>query len=187
MKLLISASFLLLIFSGCTEKQSVLYINNIGLCSKPMATLYLNDIDVQNSSKSFNIAPDEIRSALTGALQDTNCFNVFSAKKGSDSLESKDEYLVNAKVNLYQEKETVEKNIFKKEEKERIGMMILLYASNNGNKVNASAKSELSAEQSKILGFKNEKDSSGDGQTILKNATKKVSISLTDGFAKLQK
>jgi len=185
MKQILSAVFLLLLFSGCVEKKNVLYIDNQSLCSEPMAILYLKDIEIKNNAKTFNIAPDEIRSALVGSLKETNCFKVFSFNKNR-TLESENEYILNAKVTLNQEEEVVEKNIFKKEQQELISMAIVLHANNDTRKVNATAKSELLTDKSKILGFKNERDVSGDAQTVLQNATKKVSLALTDGFLKLQ-
>lgn len=185
MKQILSAIFLVLLFSGCVEKKNVLYIDNQSLCSEPMATLYLKDIDIKNSAKTFNIAPDDVRSALISALKETNCFKVFSFNK-SRTLESDNEYVLNAKVTLNQEEEVVEKNIFKKEQKELISMAIVLQANNDNKKVNATAKSELLTDKSKILGFKNERDVSGDNQTVLQNATRKASLALTDGFIKLQ-
>ncbi|MDD5372181.1 MAG: hypothetical protein PHO62_02005 [Sulfurimonas sp.] len=185
MKQILSAIFLVLLFSGCVEKKNVLYIDNQSLCSEPMATLYLKDVDIKNNAKTFNIAPDEIRSALIGSLKETNCFKVFSYNK-SRTLESDKEYILNAKVTLTQEEEVVEKNIFKKEQKELITMAVVLQAYNENKKVNATAKSELSTDKSKILGFKNERDVTGDSQTVLQNATRKASLALTDGFIKLQ-
>jgi hypothetical protein len=184
MKKTVSAISLLLLFTGCVEKKSVLYINNLGLCQEPIATLYIKDLDIKNSSKTFNIAPEEIRTALIGSLKETNCFRVSSFNK-NQFLSSDREYIVNAKVALQQTEEVVEKNIFKKEKEELLSMSITLNASSDGRKVNASSKSELQIEGSKILGFKNERDVSGDAQTVLQNATKKVSIALRDGFLKL--
>ncbi len=186
MKKILSVVFLLLIFSGCVDKKSVLRIDNLGLCSTPMAKLYINDVTVENSSQTFNIASDEIKTSLVNALNETNCFVVSTSQKSKESLESKSEYLLDAKVNLSQEKEVVEKNIFKKSETEHLVMLISLSAINNGNKVLANAKSELLIDKSKYLGFKVESDVAGDNRTILKNATKKVSIALSDGFSKLK-
>jgi hypothetical protein len=111
---------------------------------------------------------------------------VSTSQKSKESLESKSEYLLDAKINLSQEKEVVEKNIFKKSETEHLVMLISLSAINNGNKVLANAKSELLIDKSKYLGFKVESDVAGDNRTILKNATKKVSVALSDGFSKLK-
>lgn len=184
MKKILSALFLLLLFAGCTEKKSVLYINNLDLCREPIATLYLKDIEVKNNSKTFNIAPEDIKASLIASLKETNCFKVSSYSK-NQYLSSENEYIVSSKVTLTQSEEVVEKNIFKKEQEEMISMAITLNASSDGRKVNASSKSELLIEKSKILGFKNEKDVTGDTQTVLHNATKKVSIALRDGFLKL--
>ncbi|MBW6488847.1 hypothetical protein [Sulfurimonas sp.] len=186
MKKILSAGLLLLIFSGCVDKKSVLRIDNVGLCTNPMATLYINDINVQNSSETFNIPAEEIKSSLIAALNETNCFVVSTAKMTKASLESKSEYMLDAKVILSQEKEVVEKNIFKKSESEHLTMAISLAAGNNGNKVTANVKSELLIDKSKYLGVKTKSDVEGDNKTIVKNATKKVSIALSEGFSKLK-
>jgi hypothetical protein len=94
--------------------------------------------------------------------------------------------MLDAKVILTQEKEVVEKNIFKKSESEHLTMAISLAAGNNGNKVTANAKSELSIDKSKYLGVNTKSDVDGDNKTIVKNATKKVSIALSEGFSKLK-
>jgi hypothetical protein len=184
MKKILSAVLLLLLFAGCTEKKSVLYINNLDLCQAPIATLYLKEIDIKNSSKTFNIAPDEIRGALINSLKETNCFKV-SPYNRNQSVTDDNEYILNAKVTLQQTEEVVEKNIFKKEKEELLSMAITLHASSDGRKVNAGSKSELLIDKSKILGFKNERDVAGDTKIVLQNATKKVSIALRDGFLKL--
>ncbi|MDO9267382.1 MAG: hypothetical protein Q7U00_09900 [Sulfurimonas sp.] len=186
MKKIIFSTALLLIFSGCVDKKSVLLINNLGLCSAPTAKLYINDVTVENSSQTFNISSDEIKISLINALNETNCFVVSTSQVSKDSLTSKDEYLLDAKVNLSQDKDVVEKNIFKKTETERMVILISLSANNNGNKVLANAKSELVIDRSKYLGFKPESDRAGDNRSILKNATKKVSIAISDGFSKLK-
>lgn len=186
MKKVIFSTVLLLIFSGCVDKKSVLLINNLGLCSAPVAKLYINDVTVENSSQTFNISSDEIKISLVNALNETNCFVVSTSQVSKNSLMSKDEYLLDAKVKLSQDKEVVEKNIFKKSETEHLAMLISLSANNNGNKVLANAKSELVIDNSKYLGFKPESDRAGDNRSILKNATKKVSIALSDGFSKLK-
>ena len=181
MKKILSALFLLLLFSGCTEKKSHVFINNVGLCQAPIAMLHIGDIAIENSSRTFNISSEEIRVALVESLRETNCFSILSASNG----DSDNEYLVNVKVNLSQQKEMVEKNIFKKEEKERLVMSMSLSAKNNGNSVFANSKSELLIDKSKILGFKNKADAQGDSRVVLHNATKKVSIALRNGFSKL--
>ncbi len=186
MKKILSAVLVFLVFSGCVDKKSVLRIDNIGICSAPAAKLYLNDISVENNSATFNIPADEIKSSLASALNETNCFVVSTAKMSKDALESKNEYIVDAKVILSQQKEVVEESFFKKSENEHLAMAISLAASNNGNKVNANAKSELSIDKSKYLGIKTKSDIEGDHDTIVKNATKKVSIALSEGFSKLK-
>lgn len=186
MKKIVSAALLLLIFSGCVDKKSVLRIENVGLCANPMATLYMNDIDVQNNSQTFNIPAEEIKSSLITALNETNCFVVSTAKMTKASLESKNEYILDAKVILSQEKEVVEKSIFKKSESEHLTMAISLAVGNNGNKVGANAKSELTIDKSKYLGVNAKSDVEGDNKTIVRNATKKVSIALSEGFSKLK-
>jgi len=65
-------------------------------------------------------------------------------------------------------------------------MLISLNAHNNGNKVVANAKSEIVIDKSKILGFKPESDTLGDKRMLIKNATKQVSIAISDGFLKLR-
>lgn len=179
MKKTLSVMFLFLVFTGCTEKKNVLYIDNLGLCSTPVAKLYLNDVVVENSSQTFNIAPNDIKDSLVDALNETNCFVILASHRS-------DEYVVNTKVNLSQEKETVEETLFKKSEKERLVMAISLSANDSNSKVLANAKSELLIDKSKILGFKTGPDVTGDNRIILKNATKKVSIALKDGFSKLK-
>ena len=176
-----------LFFSGCVDKKSTLMINNMGICTKSVATLYINNIEMQNSSQTFNITQEELTLSLINALKETNCFVVSTSKVDNmDSLEYKGDYLLDVKVSLSQDKEVVEKNLFKKVEQEKLLMIISLLAHNKTSRVNANAKSELIIDKSKILGFKTEADPAGDKRTILKNATKKVSISLHDGFLKLQ-
>lgn len=175
-----------LFFSGCVDKKSVIFIDNMGLCTKSVATLYINSVDVQNNSQTFNATADEITLSLVDALKETNCFVVSSSKIGSvHSLES-NEYLLDVKANLSQDREVTDKNIFKKVEKEQLLMTISLLAHNKTTRVTANSKSELMIDKSKILGFKTEADPAGDKRTILRNATKKVSIALHDGFLKLR-
>ena len=176
-----------LFFSGCVDKKNVLFIDNMGLCTKSVATLYINSVEIQNNSQTFNITHDELTLSLVNALKETNCFVVSTSKMDSVySLESKTDYLLDAKVSLSQDKEVVEENLFKKVEKEKLLMIISLQAHNKTTKVTANSKSELIIDKSKILGFKTQADAAGDKQTILKNATKKVSIALNDGFSRLQ-
>lgn len=185
-KTLFAVIFILAV-SGCVDKKKVLTIQNQDLCSAPVATLYLNKLEIQNKAETFNITADEIRSALTDNLQQTNCFMVSMYERDEESLNTEYEYLLDTKVSLSQEREVVEKNIFKKEENELLSMNISLYAHNKKRKVNASAKSELAASKSKILGFTPEKDIQNDKKTVLQNATKRASILLNEGFIKMQK
>lgn len=173
------------LFSGCAEKKRVIYIDNRALCQAPMATLYIKDVTIQNNSKTFNITPNEVKLSLAEALSETNCYKVQLADKDASSLENVNEYVLSTKVDIYQEKDVIEENIFKKEEKEKITMFIALSANNNGNKVLANAKSELSIDKSKILGVEKGVDERGDKELILNTATKKVSIALKEGFSKL--
>lgn len=184
LKHILAALSLSLLFSGCVEKKSVLYIDNVSLCSEPSVMLYLKDVSIKNNSRTFNIAPDEIKSSLINSLKETNCFGVASYRE-SQFMDSDRAFILNAQVMLTQEEEVVEKTLFKKEQEERIGVAITLQAFNDTKKVNASSKSELLIDKSKILGFKNERDVKGDSQTVLQNATKKVSVSLRDGFIKV--
>lgn len=184
MKKILFTLFVILFIAGCADKKRVLNIENRSLCSAPSATLYLNTLEIQNSAKTFNISPDEIRKALADSLKETNCFYVFNKK--AEPLKSENEYLVETKVSLFQEQEIIEKNIFKKEEKERLSMTIALYAHNESKKINVNTTSELFIDKTKILGFTTQKDSAEDSETVLKNAVKQVSILLKDGFEKLQ-
>ncbi|MDQ1263864.1 MAG: hypothetical protein QG559_865 [Campylobacterota bacterium] len=188
MKLIIPSVFisLFLLFSGCAEKKKVIYIENRGLCQSPATTLYIHDVTIENNSKTFNISANEIKLSLADSLSETNCYKVQLADKDASSLENENEYVLNSKVSIFQDKEVVEENIFKKEEKERITLFIALTANNNGKKVYANAKSELLTDKSKILGVEKGVDAQGDKEMILKSATKKVSIALTDGFSKLK-
>ena len=95
-------------------------------------------------------------------------------------------YIIGFEFFNYSTREIIEKNIFKKEEKERLSMTIALYAHNESKKINANTKSELFIDKAKILGFTTQKDSDQDSKTVLKNAVKQVSILLKDGFEKLQ-
>lgn len=173
-----------LLFTGCVEKKSILHIDNLNLCSEPVAMLYIKDVSIKNNARTFNIAPDEIRNSLINSLKETNCFGVSSYKE-SQFMDSDRAFILNAQVTLSQEEIVVEKTLFKKEQEERIGVAITMQAFNDTKKVNASSKSELLIEKSKVLGFKNERDVMGDSQTVLQNATKKVSVSLRDGFIKI--
>lgn len=176
-----------LFFSGCIDKKNVIFIDNMGLCSKSMATLYINSVEMQNNSQTFNVTKDEVTLSLINALKETNCFVVSTSKIDSvHSLESKSDYLLDAKVSLSQDKQVIEENFFKKVEKEKIIMLISLLAHNQTTTVSANTKSELTIDKSKILGFKTEADTVGDKSTLLKNATKKVSIALNDGFIKIR-
>ncbi|MCK9453738.1 hypothetical protein [Sulfurimonas sp.] len=185
-KILFAAVFILAV-SGCVDKKKVLNIQNQDLCSAPVATLYLNTLEIQNKAETFNITEDELLVALTENLQKTNCFMVSTQERDKESLNVDYEYLLDTKVTLFQEREVYKKNIFKKEEREILSMDISLYAHNNGKKINANAKSELAVSKSKILGFSPEKDIQNDKKTVLQNATKRVSILLNDGFIKMQK
>lgn len=187
MKKVLSAGLLLLFFVGCVDKQSVLFINNMGLCTKSMATLHVNALEIENNAQTFNVTPEEFTIALVNALKETNCFVVSTAKVESvHALPSRNDYLLDAKVSLSQDKERSEENIFKTVEKEHLLMMITLQSRNNGNRASANAKSEIVIDKSKILGIKPESDAEGDKRTLLKNATKKVSIALSNAFIKLQ-
>ncbi|ABB44279.1 hypothetical protein Suden_1001 [Sulfurimonas denitrificans DSM 1251] len=180
--LLIPLFFML--FSGCVDKKNVLFIDNMGICTKSMATLHLREVEMQNNAQTFNVTSDELTLALVNALKETNCFVVLTSK--TNSLDSKDDYFLDVKVNLSQDKEKSKQNIFKTVEKEHLQMLISLNAYNNGNKVVANAKSEIVIDKSKILGFKPESDTLGDKRMLIKNATKQVSIAISDGFLKLR-
>lgn len=186
MKKVISVLLLLLFFVGCVDKQSVLFIDNMGLCTKSIATLHVNALDIENNAQTFNVTPEEFTIALVNALRETNCFVVSTAKVDAmQILPSKNDYLLDTKMSLSQDKEKSEENIFKTIEKERLMMIITLKARNNGNSASANAKSEIVIDKSKILGIKPESDTEGDKRTLLKNATKKVSIALSNAFLKL--
>ena len=186
MKKVLSALLLLLFFVGCVDKQSVLFIDNMGLCTKSMATLHVDALMIENNAQTFNVTPEEFTIALVNALKETNCFVVSTAKvDGTHMLPSKNDYLLDTKVSLSQDKERSEENIFKSVEKQRLLMIITLQSRNNGNRASANAKSEIVIDKSKILGIKPESDVEGDKRTLLKNATKKVSIALSNAFLKL--
>ena len=65
-----------LFFSGCVDKKNVIFIDNMGLCSKSMATLYINSVEMQNNSQTFNVTKDEVTLSLINSLKETNCFVV---------------------------------------------------------------------------------------------------------------
>lgn len=187
MKKVLTALVSLFFLVGCVDKQSVLFIDNMGLCTKSMATLHINELDIQNNAQTFNVTPDEFTIALVNALKETNCFVVSTAKVDArQMLPSQSDYLLDMQMGLSQDKEKSEQNIFKTIEKERLMMIITLKARNNGKSASANAKSEIVIDRSKIMGIKPESDTEGDKRTLLKNATKKVSIALSDAFMKLQ-
>ncbi|MGE4419256.1 MAG: hypothetical protein AB7D38_05425 [Sulfurimonas sp.] len=185
MKRILLALFVLLFISGCVDKKRVLNIQNEGLCSAPVATIYLNDIEVKNGDESFHISKEEIRDALTVSLKATKCFRVSIDKRDKESLNVENEYLLDTKAALFREKEISEKNIFKKEIKELLSMTISVYAYNKSKDVSATTKSELVINKSKILGFTTTPEQESDKKMILTNATKKISILLKKGFDKL--
>lgn len=187
-KLVLWSVFLafMLLFSGCAEKKRVIYIPNRGLCQSPTTTLYINDVNIQNHSRTFNISANEVKLSLADALSETNCYKVLLANADASSLQSEDEYVLDTVVDMYQDKNVVEENIFKKEEKEKLTMFISLVARNNGNKVSANAKSELFIDKAKYLGVERGVDERGDKDLILNTATKKVSMALREGFLKLK-
>lgn len=185
MKQIILALFVLLFTSGCVDKKRVLNIQNEGLCSAPVATLYLNDIEVKNGDKSFHVTKEEITASLAESLKATGCFNVSLDARDKESLNIKNEYLLDTKAALFREKEISEKNIFKKEEREILAMTISLHAHNKMKNINATTKSELLINKSNILGFTTTPEQESDKKTVLTNATKSISILLKEGFDKL--
>lgn len=187
MKRILLAIFVLLFVSGCVDKKRVLNIQNEELCSAPVATLYLNDIEVKNGAESFHMTKDEIRDALAESLKETKCFRVSLEARSKESLNVKNEYLLDTKATLFREKEISEKNIFKKELRELLSMTISLYAHNKNRNVSATTKSQLAINKSKILGFTTTPEQESDKKTVLSNATKKISILLKEGFDQLPK
>jgi len=185
MKRVLLALFVLLFISGCVDKKRVLNIQNEGLCSAEVATLYLNEIEVKNGDKSFHITKEEIKEALAESLKDTGCFNVSLDIRDKESLNVKNEYLLDTKATLFREKEISEKNIFKKEERELLALTISLHAHNKRKNINATTKSELAINKSNILGFSTTPEQESDKKTVLTNAAKNISILLKDGFDKL--
>ncbi|MCK9474126.1 hypothetical protein [Sulfurimonas sp.] len=179
-------AILLIFVSGCVAKKRVLNIQNENLCSTAVATLYLNKLEIKNSADSFNIPEDKIKAALADSLKETNCFRVSIQERDEESLNVEDEYLLDIKATLFQEKETSKKNIFKKEQKEFLSLTLALYAYNKSKNVSAKTTSELLANKSKILGLTIQDEQERDRKTVLTNATKQVSILLKDGFDKLQ-
>lgn len=181
--LLILAMFLT---TGCQDKKRVIYIENRSLCQAPIATLYLKDIAVYNNSQTFNLSANEIKLSLAESLTQTNCYKVILADKDPSLLESEDEFVLNTKADIYQEKVTTNENLFKKEQKENITLMLSLSATSGfGKKVVASATSELAIDKAKYFGIEKGVDERGDKELVLKTATKKASIALRDGFSKL--
>lgn len=183
MKRILLAIFVLLFVSGCVDKKRVLNIQNEGLCSAPTATLYLNEIEVKNGDESFHITKEEIRDALAESLKATGCFKVSMDVRDRESLNVKNEYLLDTKANLFREKEISEKNIFKDEERELLQLIISLHAHNKTKELTATTKSELVINRSKILGFTITQEQESDKKTVLTNATKKISILLKEGFS----
>lgn len=185
MKQILLALFVLLFTSGCVDKKRVLNIQNTALCSAPVATLYLKDIEVKNSDASFQITKEEIQDALAKSLEETGCFRIFTQARDKESLDVKNEYLLDTKATLFSEKEIFKKNIFKKEQSQLLIMTLSLYAHNKNKNVSATTKSELSGKKSKILGFTTTPEHERDKKTVLTNATKNISILLKEGFDKL--
>ncbi len=185
MKRILLALFVLLFVSGCVDKKRVLNIQNEGLCSAPIATLYLNDIEVKNGDKSFHLSKEEIIDALAESLKATGCFKVSLDRKDKESLNVKNEYLLDTKANLFREKEISEKNIFKDEERELLQLIISLHAHNKTKDLTATTKSELTINRTKIIGFTVTEEQESDKQTVLTNATKKISILLKEAFSEL--
>ncbi len=175
-----------LFFSGCSEKQSVLYIQNQALCQAPNATLYLSDVDVANHSQSFNITKEQITLALAQALSETNCYKVVLQNRDVFSLQSDDEFVLNVKADIYQDSKVVSENFFKKEQSENLTLVLNLDAKNSLKNVRANAKSELSISKERYFGVERGANIEADRANLLRTATKKVSISLTNGFRQLR-
>jgi len=185
MKQIILALFVLLFTSGCVDKKRVINIQNEGLCSAEIATLYLNDIEVKNGDESCHVTKEEISTALAESLNATGCFRVSMDAKDKESLNADNEYLLDTKTALFREKEISEKNIFKKEERELLAMTISLNAHNKMKNVNATTKSQLAINRSNILGFTTTPEKESDKKTVLTNAAKSISVLLKEGFDKL--
>ena len=185
MKQVLLALLVLIFTSGCVDKKRVLNIQNEGLCSAEVATLYLSDIEIKNGDESFHLSKDEIREALVKSLKDTGCFRISLDKRDKESLDVESEYLLDTKANLFREKEVSEKNIFKDEERELLQLILTLHAYNKTKDLSATTKSELSINRSKILGFSITQEQESDKQTVLTNATKKISILLKEAFSQL--
>jgi len=185
MKQILLALFVLFFTSGCVDKKRVLNIQNEGLCSAPVATLYLNDIEIKNGDKSFHLTKEEIKDALSESLKETGCFNVSVKEMDEESLNVKNEYLLDTKAALFREKEISEKNIFKDEERELLQLIISLHAHNKTKDLTATTKSELAINRSKILGFTITQEQESDKKTVLTNAVKKISILLKEGLSEL--
>lgn len=185
MKKILLAIFVLLFVSGCVDKKRVLNIQNEGLCTAPVATLYLKEIEVKNGDESFHITKEEIRDALAKSLKATGCFRISLDVRDKESLNVKDEYLLDTKATLFREKEISEKNIFKDEERELLQLIISLHAHNKTKELTATTKSELTINRSKILGFTITQEQESDKKTVLTNATNKISILLKEAFSEL--
>ncbi|TKI70927.1 hypothetical protein FCU45_00620 [Sulfurimonas crateris] len=183
MKQILLALLVLLFASGCVDKKRVLNIQNEGLCSAEVATLYLNEIEIKNGDESFHITEDEIRDTLAKSLKTTGCFRISLDAKEKESLNVESEYLLDTKANLFREEEISEKNIFKDEERELLQLIITLHAHNKTKDLTATTKSELTINRSKILGFTITQEQESDKNTVLTNAAKKISILLQEGFS----
>ncbi|MDX9814544.1 MAG: hypothetical protein RBS91_07815 [Sulfurimonadaceae bacterium] len=189
MRKLVSLAFVsvVLFFGGCSQKQSVLYIQNQNICTSPKATLYLSDLSVQNHAKTFNITKDEIKLSLVKSLRETNCYNVVLEERDLKFLDDSFEFILLANAEIFQEKNIVSENLIKKEQSEKLLFSIALKAINQTKSIQANANSQIISSREKYFGVERGVDVEGDKQNLLRTANKKVSIVLNDALGKLEK
>jgi hypothetical protein len=178
MKSLIFLSLAILIFGGCSNKMERPYIDNYSICSQTISNVIINQISIENQNTNLFVTKDDIKSTFEESLKQSGCFYIHNTK--DSQLLDGNTYILNLKASVYQEQETLNKNLIKKDDKEKLMMVFNVTAHNGEKSIMVSSKSGLLTNSTKVLGFETTKEYQKDKSTLIESASKQAVIALQE-------
>lgn len=179
MKTLVFLLFCLFVFSGCTSSTiQRVHIDNYGLCNNTISSVVLDSITIDNKTHNLLISKNDIKTSLEKALAQSGCFHVYGSE--NNQILKDQTYILNVKATAYQETDTVKQNIFKKDNQEKLIMVMYITAHSGDKTIQVSSKSEVVTKSSKILGFEKDQEFIKDKTYLIESASKNATIALQE-------
>ncbi|MCK9161350.1 MAG: hypothetical protein GX118_06150 [Arcobacter butzleri] len=183
MKYLLSLIFVVLFFSSCANKISQPYIDSSSLCTQKIASLYIDNITIENKNSNLIVRKEDVLNIFESSLKDSGCYHIYNHTDGKQLL-MEDTYLLNLRVIIAQENETIKDSFITKDKEEKQIALFILSAYNGKNSITVKSRSELLTSYTKIIGIDTQDEFNQDKKKLLEGASKKAILDLTSMIQK---